>query len=465
MASPKVLIVDDCKEVRWSLSELLRRQNIDVIEAADGATTLSLVERECPDVMLLDVRLPDADGMGIMRRALELDAGLPVVLITGFGSIHGATQALKLGAFDYLTKPFDHSDVIRTVEAALAGHVFRRQTHGFNNSKSESLLDRMGHSSEVRRLAMEVARIAPTDFSVVIVGETGAGKEVVAQAIHAQSRRSSGPFLAVDCGAIPETLIESELFGHEKGAFTGADRKRIGKFEAACGGSLLLDEITNLPLGMQSKLLRALQEKQIYRIGGTSAVQVDTRVIAATNEDLRSLVAAKSFRSDLFHRLSEYAVSVPVLRDRQEDIPFLAHGFLRVANRELGKNIFGFTDSVMEALLAHAWPGNVRELRNVVRRAVLLADRIIDKDHIDLPVPGPNVLASLEIWRTLIVDDGLPLREIVQRSAARVERAVLEESLRKTGGNKAKAARMLQVDYKTIHTKLKRYKIQVTRRP
>lgn len=457
MVSAKVLVVDDCKDARWSLLELLRRQRMDVIEAEDGGTALSLAEAERPDVMLLDIRLPGMDGLEVMRRALKLDAALRVILVTGFGDIRGSVVALKAGAFDYLTKPFDHSEVIRAVRAALAGHVLGRQPHHSSGTEPESLLDYMGQGPAVRRLVTEVNRVAATDFSVVIVGETGAGKELVAQGIHARSPRSARSFLAVDCGAIPETLMESELFGHEKGAFTGADRKRIGKFEAASEGTLFLDEISNLTSGMQSKLLRALQEKQIYRVGGASLVTVDTRVIAATSKDLHSLVAANSFRQDLFYRLSEYVVVVPPLRTRREDIPFLASRFLRRTNQELGKNVLGFTDSAMEAMTEYTWPGNVRELRNAVRRAVLLADRTIGEDSLRLTAQ-PEWMDVSHISSTLILDDRqLSLKEIVQRHTARIEQAVLRDVLRTTGGNKAKAARMLHVDYKTIHTKIKKY--------
>ena len=271
----------------------------------------------------------------------------------------------------------------------------QREFRGAKKEGSEdgSLLSLMGSSEKVRRVAAEVARVAPTNFSVIIVGETGVGKELVAQAIHLQSRQLANRFLSVDCGAIPDSLIESELFGHERGAFTGADRLGIGKFEAASGGSLFLDEISNLPVGMQTKLLRVLQEKRVYRIGSTAGVQVDVRVIAATNQDLRSLIVANNFREDLFHRLSEYVIQVPPLRERREDILFLAKRFLTSTNQELGKNVQGFSEAAIPSLLACDWPGNVRELRNVVRRAVLLASEVIAPEHLGLRIPPALTLA------------------------------------------------------------------------
>ncbi len=322
------------------------------------------------------------------------------------------------------------------------------------------LSDLMGSSSKIRRVFDEVRLVARTDLTVVLAGESGSGKELVANAIHRLSHRARGPFVPVDCGSIPPTLIESELFGHEKGAFTGADRTRPGKFEAASGGTLFLDEISNLPPPLSAKLLRALQEKHVWRVGGVRCTKVDIRVIAATNQDLAALVESGLFRRDLYHRLNEFNIAVPALRERREDVPFLANRFLDLANRELGKDVRGFSAAAMELLSEHNWSGNARELRNAVRRAVLLASDRVELAHLSFPAApdGSKRLPDNDTSR----EAGQPsLREIVKQAVMQAERAALRQVLTKTRGNKAKAARILRVDYKTVHTKVKAYGISV----
>jgi two-component system nitrogen regulation response regulator GlnG len=319
--------------------------------------------------------------------------------------------------------------------------------------------DGMGPSEGMQRVAEDVARVAPTDFTVLITGETGAGKEVVARTIHRRSRRASGPFVPVDCGSIPASLIESELFGHEKGAFTGADRCRLGKFELAAGGTLFLDEISNLALDVQPKLLRALQERSIWRVGATQATAIDIRVIAASSEDLVSHVAEDLFRRDLYHRLNEFGVTVPPLRERREDIPVLAQRFFELTNRELRKQVGGFTSAAAEALLNYRWPGNVRELRNVIRRAVLLAEGEVEPRHLGLlGARHGGDLHPLDLVEE-VLDGSIPLKEMVRHAVEVMERAVLSRALKQTGGNKAQAARLLHIDYKTIHKKTREYGI------
>ena len=317
--------------------------------------------------------------------------------------------------------------------------------------------DAMGSSEPMQQVFAEMQRVAPTDFTVLITGETGSGKEVVARAVHRMSPRGSGPFVPVDCGSIPPSLVEGELFGHEKGSFTGADRCRPGKFEVASGGTLFLDEISNLPLHMQPKLLRALQDKQIWRIGGVRPLAADIRIVAATNQDLAALVRAGAFRRDLYHRLNEFSIVVPPLRERCGDIVCLANQFLELTNRELKKNVLGFSEAAVRLLLNHGWPGNVRELRNVVRRAVLLADDEIEPLHLALSHPlldggGPRPGELAESF-----DGSVPFKEIVRRAVICVERQILVQVLAQTSGNKAEAARLLQIDYKTIHKKVRDY--------
>ena len=315
-----------------------------------------------------------------------------------------------------------------------------------------------GSCEQMERIHADIARVARTDFTVLILGETGSGKEVVARAIHRMSPRVSGPFVPLDCGSIPESLIEGELFGHEKGSFTGADRMRPGKFEIASGGTLFLDEISNLPAQVQPKLLRALQEKQVWRVGGTKAIDVDIRVIAATNVDPASSVQSGGFRRDLYYRLNEFCVAVPPLRERGEDIVFLAERFLEMTNRELKKTVQGFSEGAVALLLNYRWPGNVRELRNVVRRAALLADSVIEAHYLALS-DGPALPGLGGPGPDAPIAGDLPLKEAVRRVVVRAERRILTAILRQTGGNKAKAARILQIDYKTACKKIRDYGI------
>jgi len=342
------------------------------------------------------------------------------------------------------------------VHRALAERELRQKLKNLSSQLEDtlSLSKVMGPSDAVGRLISDVNRVAKSDFTVVILGETGSGKELVARAIHHNSHRSEGPFVAIDCGAIPETLLESELFGHEKGAFTGAVVQKPGKFEAAKGGTLLLDEISNMPLSSQVKLLRTLQEKKVYRVGGTKPIDVDVRLLVASNQDLASATASNSFRRDLFYRLNEFTINIPPLRERKGDIPYLAKRFLETTNIELGKGVKGFSESATEALLAHDWPGNVRQLRSTIRRAVLLADEMITEMHLDM-----TKASGLSQGHTQDIE-GMPwenssLKDIIRHNTLGIEREVLIKALKYTGGNKAKAARLLQIDYKTIHTKVK----------
>jgi two-component system nitrogen regulation response regulator GlnG len=460
MSAPggRILIVDDEEEIRRLLSRLVAQEGFEPLTVPDGETALDLIRRESPDVLLLDIRMPGLDGMEVLRRAKELDRDLPVIMITAHGIVKGAVEALRAGAHDYLVKPFDHADVIRSVHRAVNDRRLRRTVRVLSDRVREAacLQDLMGSSDQIARISADVACVASCNFAVLIKGETGTGKELVARAIHQASPRASAPFVAVDCGAIPETLFESELFGHEKGAFTGAERQKPGKFEIASGGTLFLDEISNMPPGCQAKLLRVLQDKSVTRVGGTKPVSVDIRLLAATNRDLETAVSA-AFRRDLFFRLNEFTIAIPPLRERKQDIIFLAKRFLDLTNHELQKGVRGFSEPAVERLLRYDWPGNVRELRSAIRRAVLLADQVIDEDHLGLQkAPQPPVALSGISARP---NEGLPLKELVRRTIVAVERATLIEVLKQTGGNKAKAARLLQIDYKTIHVKVKEYGI------
>jgi two-component system nitrogen regulation response regulator GlnG len=380
-----------------------------------------------------------------------------VIVLTDDHELRGAVKAIKAGARDYFPKPFEKKAFVSAVHQALSEKKLTKKVKELSHrlQESNSLRETMGPSDAVSRIISEVDRVAGSDFTVVIIGETGSGKEVIARAVHQASPRSKEPFVPVDCGAIPETLLESELFGHEKGSFTGADVQKAGKFELARGGTLFLDEISNMPLASQAKLLRVLQEKKVYRVGGTKPVSVDVRLLVASNQDLHELTLSGSFRRDLFYRLNEFSVTVPPLRERKEDIPYLAKRFLDTANAELRKDVKGFSESALNVLFTYNWPGNVRQLRSTIRRAALLADDLITEKHLDLkrvPVPGLAFTPKVDgmPWK------GLSLREVVEQSVTAVEREVLTQVLKHTGGNKAKAARLLQIDYKTVHLKLKK---------
>ena len=458
MSKEKILIVDDEKDICKILSTLVKGEGFKPLVASNGTEALKIIQAEMPALLIADIKMPGMSGMELMQQAKGLDQNLPTILITGHADTKGAVNAIKEGAHDYLAKPFDNSEVMRVVHRALAERELKVRLHDLSNQLKDhtALREKMGPSDSVSRLISEVGRVAESNFSVIIIGETGSGKELVAKAIHQGSPRAKGPFVAVDCGAIPETLVESELFGYEKGSFTGGEVRRIGKFELAQGGTLFLDEVANLPVSSQAKLLRVLQEKKLYRVGGTKSISVDVRVLAASNQDLSS----GSFRRDLFYRLNEFTIRIPPLQERKEDIPYLSKRFLDSANVELNKKIKGFSESALNLLFSHPWPGNVRQLRSAIRRAALLADDLITEKHLDLNQDGEPAMASMLKAQSTPLKNR-PLKEILKDHIQVVEREVLTQILKETGGNKAKAARLLQIDYKTMHTKLKTLGIQI----
>jgi two-component system nitrogen regulation response regulator GlnG len=439
------------------------------VAASTGDEALAQLRQALPDAVILDVKMPGTDGLTVLKEVRQIDPNLPVIMITAFGEVKTAVEAVKLGAYDFLTKPFANEELLLVLRRALAEQALRREVRALHSRLEETapLAELMGSSREITRVFEQIRCVAGTDFSVLVVGETGCGKELVARAVHRMSSRHTNDFVAVDCGSIPETLIESELFGHEEGAFTGAAHARTGQFERAGGGTLFLDEVANLPAAMQAKLLRALQERSVRRVGGAEPIPVDIRVIAATNRPLDACVRDDAFRRDLYHRLNEFTIEVPALRERPDDLIYLAKRFLDVTNEELRKNVRGFTEEALEMLLAHPWPGNVRELRNVVRRAVLLADEVIEPRHLAIlgqkggPSPdgrGTGALSGApDVPATVELDESFSLKDIVKRRVAEVERQVIAQVLERTGGNKSQAARILKIDYKTMHYKTKRY--------
>lgn len=456
---PVILITDDEPDLCELLSHLMGKEGYQVKTASDGQEALRSVSAFKPDVMLLDIRLPDLDGMEVLQRCKQLAPNMPIVLMTAYAEVRGAIEAMKAGAHDYLTKPLEHSDVLRVVGRAVAEGRLKRKFENMSRQVSEdlSLAKTMGPSDVVSRLIDKVNRVAESDFTVIINGETGSGKELVARAIHHLSPRSGGAFVAVDCGSLHDSLLESELFGHEKGAFTGAHAKKPGKFEQAKNGTLLLDEISNMTLGAQAKLLRAIQEKVICRVGGTDSFDVDVRLLVSCNQDLGVNSNAGSFRSDLYYRLDEFTINVPPLRERRDDIPYLSRRFMEITNMELGKSVQDITGAALDTLVSYDWPGNVRQLRSTLRRAVLLADDVITERQIELPQTN---CSTDEYRRTTIRTErpweNFSLKEIVQRNTEALEKDIIRQALEYTHWNKAEAARLLQVDYKTLHVKFKR---------
>lgn len=464
ICGPRILIVDDEKDICDILFRVLEAAGFSPIVAHNGHTALEMIRLGMPDLVISDVKMPNIDGMELLRQSKALDVNLPFLMITAWSGLDGAVQAVKAGAYDYLAKPLDHGELVDKINKALEerGPSLGKRTvcDSAQNSTIAELHEIMGPSEAVCRIVSEVALVAPSNFSVIIQGETGTGKEMVAGTLHAASLRSARPMVPVDCGAIPESLFESELFGYEKGAFTGAGSGKLGKFELAQGGTLFLDEISNMPLSSQIKLLRAIQEKSFFRVGGTKTVTVDVRLIVATNENLNKAVRSGSFSRDLFYRLSEFTIVIPPLRQRREDIIHIANRILQATNRELGKDVRGFSEPALKALLDHRWPGNVRQLRSGVRRAVLQANTWITPQHLALE-DGSAPESPVAPEAPDLNLDGLSLKEIVRMHTMDVERKVLLETLRKTGGNKAKAARLLKIDYTTIHSKIKQYGIRV----
>ncbi|MDP8228515.1 MAG: sigma-54 dependent transcriptional regulator [Candidatus Electryoneaceae bacterium] len=452
----KILIIDDEVEFCKFASLLLDREGFATRLALDGESGLKMIGSEIPDIVLLDYQMPGINGLEVLKQIRQMDLDIAVVMITGHADVPGAVIAMKAGAFDYLAKPFHNTELVLIVHRAINERNLKRKLASVSTRLllPQSLSERMGPSDAIRKIISEVNHVAKSNYTVIIQGETGTGKELVAHGIHDASLRANCIFVPVDCGAIPETLLESELFGHEKGSFTGAVVQRQGRFELAQGGTLLLDEIFNMSMEAQSKLLRVLQEKLLYRIGGKKSLHVDVRLIAASNRNLEEAVANGTFREDLFYRLNDYMITIPPLRERKEDIVYLAKRFMDITNIELNKKVRGFTETAIEALLLYDWPGNVRQLNSTIRRAVLLADEVVTEKQLQI---NQGAVCQACPWpaKQTISGKQQTLREIVRKTTEMVERATLVQILKQTDGNKAKAARLLHVDYKTINTKIR----------
>jgi two-component system nitrogen regulation response regulator GlnG len=449
-----MLVVDDDPASCRLVQALFAEEGFEVSAAHDATGGLSRAESGDFEVVILDLHLPDGDGIDVLKRLRARDPDLPVIMLTGHADVKTAVQAIKLGAAHYLTKPMDVEEVVLVVRRALETRALRHEVEDLRRLVDDGaiLATQMGPSAEVATVVEQVRIVAATAFSVLIQGETGTGKELVAQAIHRLSDRRNKLFMAVDCGAIPETLLESELFGHEKGAFTGADRRKEGRFRSAEGGTVFLDEVGNLPLPLQAKLLRVLESRQLQAVGSAKITPMNVRFLAATNDDLQARVTAGKFRTDLYFRLAQYNISLPPLRARPSDIGHLARRFLGEVSVELRRPVHEIAPDALQALEQHSWPGNVRELRNVVRQAVLEArDVALRRAHVQKllgarsqPDGAGGGAAS-----------GRVLKEVAEGAARAAEQRLIREVLRETRGNKSQAARILCTDYKTLHLKMK----------
>ncbi len=487
----KILIIDDDKDLCFVLKRFLSKHGFEVIEATSGKAALEILENVEPDLILCDFRLEDMSGSSILKKIKEKNPSVPVIIITGYSNIKTAVEVMKLGAMDYVTKPLLPDEILLTIRKALSksaeeksGAVpsaeaseddttSRDDKLALANAKrySDPNAHIFGDSPDFKNILNQIDLVAPTNYSIIIYGESGSGKEVIAQEIHKRSKRSHKPFIAIDCGTLSRELAGSELFGHEKGSFTGAIGQKVGSFELANGGTIFLDEISNLPYDVQVTLLRVVQERKMRRVGGIKDIDLDVRIIVASNKKLWDAARTGHFREDLYHRFNEFQINVPPLRERVNDIMVFANHFLTQTNRELGKNVKRFSPEVEDVFRKYVWHGNLRELKNVVKRATLMADSsVIDIKSIPFELVNyrklqfentgeqqPAAVASRE--PTPAASQPVPMREPGLKSVSiDAEYEWILETLKKVDFNKSKAAKLLKIDRKTLYNKIKQYK-------
>ena len=452
---PDILLVEDKDSLRRVLRLTLENAGYSVAEAADAKAALNEIAARPHKLVLTDLRMPNGSGLDVLRAARAADGTIPVIVMTAFGSIDEAVQAMKDGAHDFLQKPVDSNHLLLLVDRALEQERLRTENILLREewSRRYGFPRILGESEAIKRVVAEAQRVAPTDATVLLLGESGTGKELFARAIHHLSTRRDQAFVAFNCAAIPETLIETELFGHERGAFTGASERRLGKFELASNGTVFLDEVGELPVAAQGKLLRVIEEKVVDRIGGRAPIPVNVRVVAATNRDLRAAVDRGEFRSDLYFRLAVFPLEIPALRERGSDVVLLAKHFAAQLGKELRGREVSISDEACNELVAHHWPGNVRELENAIERACILSDSLVLEPS-DLGLREKAAAADVESF-----DLSGSLAEAGQRVLRTVERQKIIKTLAAFEGNKAQAAEALGVSYKTLLTKIKDYNL------
>jgi nitrogen regulation protein NR(I) len=462
---PRLLVVDDEPNVLYSIEKTFRSDSLEVTGAQTGSRAIELVQELRPDVAILDVRLSDISGLDLFDHIRQIDPRLPVIIVTAYGATETAIEAMKRGAYEYLLKPIDLPQLRELVQRALELSRFRHVPAIFDEREDGSNAERIiGRSPAMQEVYKAIGRVAGSDVTVLITGESGTGKELVARALWQHSARADKTFLAINCAAIPDTLLESELFGHEKGAFTGAERRRIGRFEQANGGTLFLDEVGDMSAGAQAKLLRVLQEQCFERIGGEESIRTDVRLLAATNKDLELEVAAKRFRNDLLFRLNDFAIHLPPLRQRREDIPLLADHFFRMLSKTLGRAVHRMAPEVNERLLQYDWPGNVRQLQSVLKYAIIRASG----DVLTLDALPENLLQASSIPQKTAEAGRMP--ELATRTAEllrngetdlyhqlclEMDRTVLDVVLRHVKGNQVQASELLGISRTTLRAKLR----------
>jgi two-component system, NtrC family, response regulator AtoC len=455
----KVLVIDDEANLRKVLAAMLRRDGFDVTVAVDGEQGLAEFNKNGADIVVTDLVMPKAGGMEVLRSVNAADPDVPVIIITAHGTVDSAVEAIKAGAFDYITKPFDQAELSAVIAKAAKAHdVAQRSVRADDKARAAII----GESPQLQEVFKVIDKVADTPSTVLITGESGTGKELVASALHGASSRRQQPFIKINCAAIPHNLLESELFGYERGAFTGAVTSKPGRFELADGGTLFLDEIGEIPVEMQVKLLRALQEGEFERVGGIKTTRVDVRLIAATNRDLQAEIEAGRFRKDLYYRLAVVPLLLPPLRERREDIPMLARHFVEKYNRKLNKRIEGISDEALAPLQAYGWPGNIRELENLIERVLLFADGPLITPR-DLPetMRQGSPQAPAPSHAEMPAGEG-GLKDIVRMKAAELEKDLISKALEETGGNVTRAARLLQISRKSLQTKMKEFGLRDT---
>jgi len=455
MSQVHVLVVDDDPALREILQETLMRESYSVSTAEDGAGAVQAVKETVVHIVITDFQLPDIDGLEVIDRLSKLDAKIIPIVMTGFGTIETAVRAMKSGAFDFITKPFDLGTVAAVVRRAAEFHRLRQENHLLRRAvRDQYRLEQLVGVSEPMQQVLEfVQKVADSDSTVMIQGESGTGKELVARMLHFNSQRRDRPLVPVNCGAIPENLLESELFGHEKGAFTGATHARMGRFELAHGGTIFLDEIGEMSLPLQVKLLRVLQEREFERVGGNRTIHVDVRIIAATNQDLEAMVEERRFRQDLFYRLNVIPIVIPPLRERRTDIPLLIDHFLNRFNQSKHTEVVGLDDEALRLLTEYDWPGNIRELENMMERLVVLKKQgILASEDLPQKISRRSMIPELKEQFIRLSEDGIHL----SREVEQYEKHLIMEALRKANGVTSRAAQLLHLNRTTLVEKLKR---------
>lgn len=458
----RILVVDDDVDICMLLSSFLGKKGFEVSKAHSSKGMLNLMNEKKFDVVLCDFRLGDTDGLEAIAEIHKIDASVPVIIITGYSDIKTAVNVIKSGAFDYVAKPLIPDEILHTINRALESSGNGAAITPAQQKKEKSFPDRLigdyiiGESAEAKELFRQIDLVAPTNYSVIIYGESGSGKEAVARSVHIKSKRRDKPFIALDCGAISRELAGSELFGHEKGSFTGALAQKIGHFELANGGTLFLDEVANLPFDVQTALLRVVQEQRMKRIGGTQEIQLDVRIIVASNENLLESHRKGKFREDLYHRFNEFSINVPSLRNRLDDLMIFADHFLKSANGELNKEIKGFDEDVVDCFRKYYWPGNIREMKNVIKRAALLCDEeIIKSKFLPVEISNPDKFMQPENGALHGGAFGTDLKSAAQEA----EYETIVKVLKQVNYNKSKAAKLLNIDRKTLYNKMKTYNL------